>query len=556
MKIINQFYSLLSNSNKNKLNFLIILIVISTILEGISIGSILPALGAMTHQENYIINNIEFLKNLKLNYGENFLIIVLMYSLIGIFILKNIFLIFKAKYQSILISEIEKFISKKLYINYLSNNFNFFTKRNSSDLLQICVSEAAQFSGYASHLTNLISEILIASVIILILFVTNFSIALYSFLFLLIVGTILYFYTKNKIEYLARVRQYHESERFKILKESFLSIREIKIFKSEKFFSNIFDIHNSVFAEIKNYRNYFAELPKIFFEIAILAAIFVFLFFFLNDSRINIKENIPIIGIYVVAIFRLVPSANRIGGALQKVKFSKNAINKIKRELKENLKIKKKKISIKNDLSWNKIEFKNISFSYNKTKVLEKINFKLNKRDKIFLNGESGSGKSTLVNIICGLLKPNKGKIFIDGKIVNKNYSDFMLDKVAIVPQDIYLFNETIKKNIIFNELYKKNNNFLKKILTTTGLSNLNLNKSIKEDGKSISGGQRKRVGIARALYKKPDILILDEATSELDKLSESKIIDNIIKNYKDLTIIIISHNKQLNKYTKKLINL
>ena len=463
MKIINQFYSLLSNSNKNKLNFLIILIVISTILEGISIGSILPALGAMTHQENYIINNIEFLKNLKLNYGENFLIIVLMYSLIGIFILKNIFLIFKAKYQSILISEIEKFISKKLYINYLSNNFNFFTKRNSSDLLQICVSEAAQFSGYALHLTNLISEILIASVIILILFVTNFSIALYSFLFLLIVGTILYFYTKNKIEYLARVRQYHESERFKILKESFLSIREIKIFKSEKFFSNIFDIHNSVFAEIKNYRNYFAELPKIFFEIAILAAIFVFLFFFLNDSRINIKENIPIIGIYVVAIFRLVPSANRIGGALQKVKFSKNAINKIKRELKENLKIKKKKISIKNDLSWNKIEFKNISFSYNKTKVLEKINFKLNKRDKIFLNGESGSGKSTLVNIICGLLKPNKGKIFIDGKIVNKNYSDFMLDKVAIVPQDIYLFNETIKKNIIFNELYKKNNNFLKK---------------------------------------------------------------------------------------------
>lgn len=556
MKIINQFYSLLSNSNKNKLNFLIILIVISTILEGISIGSILPALGAMTHQENYIINNIEFLKNLKLNYGEDFLILVLMYSLIGIFILKNIFLIFKAKYQSILISEIEKFISKKLYINYLSNNFNFFTKRNSSDLLQICVSEAAQFSGYALHLTNLISEILIASVIILILFVTNFSIALYSFLFLLVVGIILYFYTKNKIEYLARVRQYHESERFKILKESFLSIREIKIFKSEKFFSNIFDIHNSVFAEIKNYRNYFAELPKIFFEIAILAAIFVFLFFFLNDSRINIKENIPIIGIYVVAIFRLVPSANRIGGALQKVKFSKNAINKIKRELKENFKIKKKKISIKNDLSWNKIEFKNISFSYNKTKVLEKINFKLNKRDKIFLNGESGSGKSTLVNIICGLLKPNKGKIFIDGKIVNKNYSDFMLDKVAIVPQDIYLFNETIKKNIIFNELYKKNNNFLKKILTTTGLSNLNLNKSIKEDGKSISGGQRKRVGIARALYKKPDILILDEATSELDKLSESKIIDNIIKNYKDLTVIIISHNKQLNKYTKKLINL
>lgn len=555
MKIINQFYSLLSNSNKNKLNFLIILIVISTILEGISIGSILPALGAMTHQENYIIKNIEFLKNLKLNYGEDFLILVLMYSLIGIFILKNIFLIFKAKYQSILISEIEKFISKKLYINYLSNNFNFFTKRNSSDLLQICVSEAAQFSGYALHLTNLISEILIASVIILILFVTNFSIALYSFLFLLVVGIILYFYTKNKIEYLARVRQYHESERFKILKESFLSIREIKIFKSEKFFSNIFDIHNSMFAEIKNYRNYFAELPKIFFEIAFLAAIFIFLFFFLNDSKINIKENIPIIGIYVVAIFRLIPSANRIGGALQKVKFSKNAINKIKREFKENYRIKKE-ISVKNDLSWNKIEFRNLSYAYSKTKILDKINFKLKKGERIFLGGNSGSGKSTLVNIICGLLEPNEGKILVDNKIVNKNYSDFILDKVALVPQDIYLLNDTIKKNIIFNSTDKKKNNFLKKVLITTGLNNLNLNKTIKEDGKSISGGQRKRVGIARALYKKPDILILDEATAELDKFSEIKIIENIIKNYKDLALIIISHNKKLNKYAKKFINL
>ena len=144
----------------------------------------------------------------------------------------------------------------------------------------------------------------------------------------------------------------------------------------------------------------------------------------------------------------------------------------------------------------------------------------------------------------------------VDNKIVNKNYSDFILDKVALVPQDIYLLNDTIKKNIIFNSTDKKKNNFLKKVLITTGLNNLNLNKTIKEDGKSISGGQRKRVGIARALYKKPDILILDEATAELDKFSEIKIIENIIKNYKDLALIIISHNKKLNKYAKKFINL
>ncbi|MDA7478424.1 ABC transporter ATP-binding protein/permease [Candidatus Pelagibacter ubique] len=554
MKILNQFYSLLSSSNKTKLNFLAILIAISTVLEGVSIGSILPTLGAMTYKENYFLNNIEFLKNLKSNFGEEYLIIVLMYSLIGIFILKNIFFIFKVKYQSILIAEIEKFISKKLYVNYLNNNFHFFTKRNSSDLLQICVSEAAQFSGYALHFTNLISEISIAILIIAILFVTNFSVALYSFLFLLIVGTLLYFYTKTKIEYLAKVRQYHESERLKILKESFLSIREIKILGTKKFFIKIFDIHNNIFAEIKNYRNYFAELPRIFFEISILIGIVIFLFFFSNNSELNIKENIPIIGIYVIAIFRLIPSANRIGTSLQKIKFSKNGIEKIFKEMKQFKKIKQKIVS--NKLDWNKIEYKNLTYIYNNNiKIFNNLNFNLKKGEVLYLEGKSGSGKTTLINIICGLLKPSSGKINLDGS--NKfDYSNFILNKVSLVPQDIYLFNESIEKNITMDKSSKIKKDKLKKILKTTGLDNLNIKKIIKEDGKSISGGQRKRIGIARALYKDSDILILDEATSELDMESEKKVIENIIKNYKNLTLIIISHNKVLKEYANNCINL
>ena len=554
MKILNKFYSLLSSGNKMKLNFLAILIAVSTLLEGISIGSILPTLGAMTYKENYLLNNIEFLKNLKLNFGEEYLIIVMLYSLIGIFILKNVFLIFKAKYQSILIAEIEKFISRKLYVNYLNNNFHFFTKRNSSDLLQICVSEAAQFSGYALHFTNLISEISIALLIVAILFVVNFSVALYSFIFLLILGTLLYFYTKTKIEYLAKVRQYHESERLKILKESFLSIREIKILNTKNFFIKIFDIHNGVFAEIKNYRNFFTELPRIFFEIAILIGIVIFLFFFSNNAELNIKENIPIIGIYVIAIFRLIPSANRIGSSLQKIKFSKNGIEKIFKEIKQFKKIKKKVTSSKID--WSKIEYKNLSYLYNNNiKIFNNLNFNLKKGEALYLEGKSGSGKTTLINIICGLLKPSSGKIFIDGS--NKfDYSSFILNKVSLVPQDIYLFNGSIEENIIMDKSKKMKKDKLKKILETVGLNNLNIKKIIKEDGKSISGGQRKRIGIARALYKNSDILILDEATSELDTESEKKVIENIIKNYKDLTLIIISHNKMLKKYTNNYIYL
>jgi len=277
-------------------------------------------------------------------------------------------------------------------------------------------------------------------------------------------------------------------------------------------------------------------------------------FFFSNNTGLNIKENIPIIGIYVIAIFRLIPSANRIGSSLQKIKFSKNGIEKIFKEIKQFKKIKKKVVSSK--VNWSKIEYRNLSYLYNNNiKIFNNLNFNLKKGEALYLEGKSGSGKTTLINIICGLLKPSSGKIFIDGS-TKFDYSSFVLDKVSLVPQDIYLFNGSVEKNIIMDKSNRIKKDKLKKILATVGLNNLNIKKIIKEDGKSISGGQRKRIGIARALYKNSDILILDEATSELDMQSEKKVIENILKNYKDLTLIIISHNKALKKYTNNYIYL
>ena len=195
-----------------------------------------------------------------------------------------------------------------------------------------------------------------------------------------------------------------------------------------------------------------------------------------------------------------------------------------------------KKIQFKKELALN-----NVSFRYPKRKnyVLRKINLPLKKGKMISIIGKSGSGKTTLINIILGLLKPSDGKITIDGKeenLFNKNW----YKKIGYVAQDIYLIDDTLKNNIIFGRQQK--NNSLKKIISLIKFLKLDsmvrtlkngLNTTLGDRGIRVSGGERQRIGIARAIFNNPEVIVLDEATASLDIKLEDEIIKNIKKNSK-----------------------
>ena len=196
------------------------------------------------------------------------------------------------------------------------------------------------------------------------------------------------------------------------------------------------------------------------------------------------------------------------------------------------------------------IELKNINFSYNNKKnVLENCNINISMGDKIGLYGASGSGKTTLINLISGLIKQTKGKIFIDGF----ERSNFIISNMSIVSQNPLFINDTIKNNLNF----VLNNNLVSNHQINSVLSYLDLNKVIKdlengidtvigEKGSKLSGGQLQRINIARAILKKSDILILDEATNALDNKTEKLVMQYLFKVFKNKIIIIISHDKRL----------
>ena len=207
----------------------------------------------------------------------------------------------------------------------------------------------------------------------------------------------------------------------------------------------------------------------------------------------------------------------------------------------------------------NSLELKNISFGHNKKSILQNVSFKINKGQIVGIMGKSGVGKSTLGLIIAGILKPKSGLIKVNNHILKKNKKIYLnYGNIGYVSQNIHLLNDTLKNNITFSFGDKINISKYNKSIEISNVKSFTSNNNIflKNDGSNISVGQRQRIAIARAIYHSNDILILDEATSNLDPLTEDFILKSLKKIKKDLLIFVITHKKRNLRYFDKLINL
>ena len=262
----------------------------------------------------------------------------------------------------------------------------------------------------------------------------------------------------------------------------------------------------------------------------------------------------------------LIPSISRIIVSFQSLKFRFISFKILLDELSSisDLEIiNPSRSKVQNDSLFNKsLNLNNITFNYGEKKIFDSFSFILKKNKFTFICGESGVGKSTLLNLIMGLIKPSNGEILIDGEKNLYENLDEWRNLVGYVPQNIYLLDESLEKNIAFGQKKENiNRDLLKKVIK---LSNLDVFASendlsdfkLGEKGKKASGGQVQRIGVARALYKNPSILILDESTNGLDYETEKNFMMDIQKLREKVTVVFVSHRKHIKEYADEFLEI
>jgi len=256
-----------------------------------------------------------------------------------------------------------------------------------------------------------------------------------------------------------------------------------------------------------------------------------------------------------VSLFRILPSYNRIITSINNIHFFSYAFDIIAEEL-----TVKQEILHNDKLAFeNNIECNDLSFSHHKNKVLKNVSFTINKGEKVAIVGESGSGKTTLADIIMGLTAADTGSVYIDEIELTDKNKKYWRGEIGYIPQDIYLLDGTVKENILFDRSYSDEE--VNKALKLASLSDVmnskdGLDTQVGDAGVQLSGGQKQRVGIARALLSNPELLVFDEGTSALDEKTELEILNDLLSNNKEKTILFITHKKSLISFFDKVVSL
>jgi ATP-binding cassette subfamily C protein len=447
-------------------------------------------------------------------------------------------------------------LSNALLRKYLSLPYAYFLNQNTSDLGKNVLVEVQQLtSSFLLPLTKIITDLILVIVILAMLIYVNPAMTLMVSAILVLLYFSIYFYFSNRLKTGGKERLEKNKERFKYADEALGGIKDIKILRVERFFLQKFSKSSSVFSSLQSWYQTVGQVPHYIIETVAFGGIVVLIIFLVSFDK-STKEIIPLVSFFAFAGYRLMPALQEVFNSLTTIKFNKVVLDKIHKDMSEggligeNSTFSREKII---PMPFEKeIKLENIYFSYpdSKKSVLENINIEIEKNTFVALIGATGSGKTTLVDLVLGLFSPNEGSLKVDGTRINENNTKSWQADLGYVPQQIYLSDDTVARNIAFGLPDEEiDMDQVKNVSQMASLHNFIENElssgydtNIGERGIRLSGGQRQRIGIARALYHNPQVLLLDEATSSLDNKTEKEVLAAIESIAKLKTMIVIAH--------------
>ena len=545
----------LDRKQKINLGILLIIIFIGAFVELLGVSAVMPLINVAMqpetiHEKWYFILISKYTGIT----DANQMVLFLAVFLIIIYILKNIYVMAMYSLQYRFVFNNQQRLSVRMMKSYMQQDYLFHVSKNVAEFQRNITSDVNGFFTVALNVLQFLAEFSVSAVLVIFLLIQDWvsTVAIAALLFLFM-GIFTVFFRKVLVKIGEESRQANVLVT-KWLFQAFSGIKEIKVANKESFFITNYDKNYKDCARVQRQQSILTYLPKPVMETVCICSLMLAMIIKIAVMKSDIVSFVTTLSVFAVAAFRMLPSFNKITGYISGMMFNKPAIDSVYRDLKEIERLMGQKTIEQKDtvnITLNKsIQFNDVSFHYSGSDkwILKDANLEIQKNTSVALIGASGAGKTTAADLILGILEPQEGTVTIDGVDIKKCMKSWH-EEIGYIPQVIYLMDDTIRANVAFGIPESEiDDTRIEKALWEAQLDQFvqalpdGLDTMIGDRGVKLSGGQRQRIGIARALYRNPNVLVLDEATSALDSDTEREVMEAIDGLHGTRTLIVIAH--------------
>jgi ABC-type multidrug transport system fused ATPase/permease subunit len=444
-------------------------------------------------------------------------------------------------------------LSTRLLETYLRKPYVWFLNQHTAHLGKTILSEVDEVvTGSVVPVLQLFSCLIAASAVVAVLIVADPTVALSVIFALGAAYTAVYLGVRRYLQWAGRDRYSANRERYQIANEVLAGIKEVRVGGLEAAYLNRFRAPAQRFARRRAMGKLIGLMPRYAFEIVANGGLLIVLIVLLGWSGRSPSSVVPMLGLYAFAGLRLIPALQDTYLNLTKISFGQAALDRLSSDLASGATQTPHAQRVVEALPLReRLELRNVTFTYPEAgrPALVDVSLVIPARTTVGFVGATGAGKTTLVDVILGLLEPQRGEVLVDGASIHPDNVRAWQRSIGYVPQQIFLADDTVAGNIAFGVSAQRiDMTAVERAAKCAEIHDFveglpdGYQTKIGERGIRLSGGQRQRIGIARALYNDPDVLVFDEATSALDNLTEKAVMDAISNLTRLKTILVIAH--------------